>query len=54
MADYQQMYLKLFNKVTDVIEELQQIQRETEELYIQDAGSELSILKPDQDDDPEK
>lgn len=30
MADYQQMYLKLFNKVTDVIEELQQVQRETE------------------------
>lgn len=54
MADYQQMYLKLFNKVTDVIEELQQVQRETEELYIQGEEPELTVLKPEEDDDPEK
>ncbi|QNK39846.1 hypothetical protein [Caproicibacter fermentans] len=54
MADYQQMYLKLFNKVTDVIEELQQVQRETEELYIQGTDTELTVLQPEQDDNPEK
>lgn len=53
MADYQQMYLKLFNKVTDVIEELQQVQRETEELYIQCEETELTVLKPDKNDEPE-
>lgn len=39
------MYIKLFNKVTDVIAELQQIQRETEQLYIKNADNELFILK---------
>lgn len=53
MADYQKMYLKLFNKVTDVIEELQQVQRETEELYIQGEETELTVLKPDKNDEPE-
>ena len=28
MADYQKMYYELFNKVTDIIENLKQIQRE--------------------------
>lgn len=46
MADYQQMYLKLFNKVTDVIGELQQVQRETEELYIKGSEPDLTVLKP--------
>ena len=50
MADYQQMYLKLFNKVSDVIEELQQAQQETEELYIQGGGPELVALKPEKDE----
>ena len=54
MADYQQMYFKLFNKVADVIEELQQVQRETEELYIQGGEPELVALKPKQEDDPQK
>lgn len=45
MPDYQKMYIKLFNKVTDVIAELQQIQRETEQLYIKNADNELFMLK---------
>lgn len=53
-ADYRQMYLKLFNKVTDVIEELQQVQQETEELYIKGSEAGLAVLKPKQDDDTEK
>lgn len=32
MPDYRNMHFKLFNKLTSVIEELQQIQQETEEL----------------------
>lgn len=48
MADYQQMYLKLFNKLTDMIEELQQVQRETEELYIKGSEPSLTVLKPQQ------
>lgn len=54
MADYQQMYFKLFNKVTDVIEELQQIQRETEELYIKDSEPDLTVLRPQKEDKTEK
>lgn len=54
MPDYKEMYFKLFNKVTDVIEELQQIQRETEELYISGSEPDVTMLKPQQDDDPEK
>lgn len=32
--DYKAMYLTLFNKVTEVIEELKKVQAQTEELYI--------------------
>lgn len=32
--DYQPLYYARFNKITDVIEALQNIQRETEEMYI--------------------
>ena len=38
MADYKDMYYKLFNKLTDVIEELKEIQCEMEEIY-SDANS---------------
>lgn len=34
MPDYQALYITLFNKVTDLIEELQDIQRQMEEMYI--------------------
>ena len=36
MPDYQKMYTTLFNKITDMIEELQKIQQLTEEMYMQD------------------
>lgn len=32
--DYKTMYLTLFNKVTEVIEELKKVQAQTEEMYI--------------------
>lgn len=34
MADYKRMYFELFNKITDVIEDLKAVQCKTEEIYI--------------------
>lgn len=34
MPDYESMYHILFNKITDIIEELKDVQRLTEEIYI--------------------
>ena len=39
------MYLGLFNKVTNVIEELQQAQRDTEQLYLESSGPEPLVLE---------
>lgn len=36
MPDYQKMYTTLFNKITDLIEELQKVQQLTEEMYMED------------------
>ncbi len=33
MADYKEMYFQLFNKLTDVIEELKEIQCKMEDMY---------------------
>lgn len=45
MPDYQKMYTKLFNKVTDVISELQQGQRDVEQMYIENGDAALLVLK---------
>lgn len=50
MPNYKEMYGKLFNKVTDVIEELRQVQRETEELYLRSEETKLSVVKPEKDE----
>lgn len=34
MPDYKEMYYALFNKVTDVIEELKDMQIKLEEMYV--------------------
>lgn len=34
MADYKQMYFKLFNKLTDIADEIKEIQAEAEELFL--------------------
>ena len=34
MEDYKKLYYELFNKITDIIEELEKIQQEAEERYI--------------------
>ncbi len=49
MVDYEQMYRILFNKMTDIIEEIQQIQRKTEEMYIDSKDREFALLKPYKD-----
>ena len=52
MPDYKEMYLKLFNKVTDAIEILKEAQKETEEIYIKSLEEEenknLKIRKNDE------
>ena len=35
MTDYKQLYFKLFNKLTDISEEIKQIQAEAEELFLE-------------------
>ena len=44
MPDYQKLYTTLFNKITDIIEELQEVQRLTEELYLQSEENEESTI----------
>ena len=34
MENYKKMYFTLFNKITDIIEELKEVQQKTEEEYI--------------------
>ena len=38
MADYKELYFELFNKVTDIIEELKKIQCEMEEKCIEESA----------------
>lgn len=45
MTDYKKMYMILFNKITDVIEELQELQRKTEWLYIGSTKTKIVLLK---------
>ena len=47
MPDYQKLYHKLFNAITDTIEDLKNIQREAEEEYINsfDKESTEAIIK---------
>lgn len=34
MPEYKDLYYKLFNRITDIIEELKEIQNQAEEMYI--------------------
>jgi len=34
MSEKEELYFTLFNKITDIIEELKEVQRQTEEMYI--------------------
>lgn len=48
MENYKEMYYKLFNKITDVIGELQNIQKETEEIFITGESAEIKSEPIDQ------
>lgn len=43
MTDYKDMYYKLFNKITDVIEELKEIQCQMEEEYLESDADEMDV-----------
>lgn len=45
MADYKAMYYKLFNKVSDVIGDLQEIQQLCEEMYIESEEKNLAKFR---------
>ncbi|MBQ7792755.1 MAG: hypothetical protein IJ367_04635 [Clostridia bacterium] len=47
MADYKRMYFELFNKITDVIEELKEIQQKTEEIYMDTDFEEDEVTEED-------
>jgi hypothetical protein len=51
MADYNSMYKKMFNAVTDAINILQTAQAEAEEMYIDHNPDNITLLKPNDDDD---
>lgn len=54
MPDYQKMYLTLFNKISDTIEELRQAQAETEERYLDGAEVNLHLLQPEKESSAKK
>lgn len=41
MDSYKEMYYKLFNKITDIIDELQAIQAQTEEPFVSQEAEDL-------------
>ena len=43
LEDYKKMYYSLFNKITDVINELQNIQQQTEEIFMTQDKSDVKI-----------
>ena len=48
MPNYKKMYFKMFNRVTDIIEELKELQIECEDMYI-----DTYVESPEDDDDEE-
>lgn len=48
MEDYKFMYYTLFNKITDVIHELEEVQRKAEELYLLQDSDHINTQSPNQ------
>lgn len=44
MPNYQEMYVTLFRRVTAVINELQETQRQTEKMYISSAPTNIRVI----------
>jgi hypothetical protein len=51
MPDYQKMYHALFNEVSDIIRQLQQIQLNTEEMYVESKEPDITLLHYDAAED---
>ena len=53
MPDYQAMYAILFRKITSVIKDLQDVQRQTEEMHIssEDPEPDLRVINIDKVDE---
>ena len=47
MPDYKKMYAMLFNSITDVISQLQEIQKQAEELYLDDTDPQIIMINPE-------
>jgi hypothetical protein len=45
MDNYQEMYAVLFHKISDIIEQLQDVQKQTEEFYMQSKENKLYLCK---------
>ncbi|MDD2234699.1 MAG: hypothetical protein PHZ11_05195 [Desulfitobacteriaceae bacterium] len=54
MVNYKEMYSILFNKMTDIIEEIQLIQCQTEAMYIQSKDREFVSLESGKNSDQPK
>ena len=48
MADYKQMYFKLFHEMTKMIEMIQRAQQEAEEIYINSCASKMFSIAKDE------
>jgi hypothetical protein len=49
MPDYRSMYYKLFNRVTDAINILQEAQRDSEDIFIESRDATLILLDDEED-----
>lgn len=47
MPNYQEMYVTLFRRVTAAINELQEAQQQTEEMYISSAPNNIRVISTD-------
>ncbi len=45
MSNYKKMYYRLFNRISDVIDELKEIQQETEEMFIENQNPNIIKVK---------
>ena len=44
MQDYKDMYYLLFNKITDITNELQEVQRLAEEIFIMQSETDVTAI----------
>ena len=51
MADFKEMYFRLFNRVTDAVDTLQKAQQEGENEYIESKDADIHLLKKEQEDE---